>query len=104
MVDENLVSEATGRELRGFFVTVLERKHLTEWHRAQDAGEAAMRQFLRDFPVRVEADGEVTETILSASAQDLLVGGTLAQIERAVRQVTGSSPANTIMAVFPPYL
>lgn len=96
--------ETTGRHLRGFFLTVLEQKHLTDWHRAQDEGEEAMRAFLRSFRVRVEEHGEVTETTLSASAQELLVTGTLAQIERAVRLVTGSSNANTIMAVFPPYL
>lgn len=96
--------ETTGRHLRGFFLTVLERKHLTEWHRAQDGGEDAMREFLRTFRVRVEQDGEVTETVLAGSAQELLVTGTLAEIERAVRLVTGSSHASTIMAVFPPYL
>lgn len=95
--------ETTGRHLRGFFLTVLERKHLTEWHRAQDGGEKAMREFLQDFRVRVEADGEMTETTLVGSAQELLVTGTLAEIEGAVRLVQGSSNASTIMAVFPPY-
>lgn len=94
----------TGRHLRGFFLTVLEKQHLTDWHRAQDEGEEAMRAFLRDFRVRVEEDGEVVETTLAEQAQELLVTGTLVQIEQAVRMVTGSDHANVILAVFPPYV
>lgn len=93
----------TGRHLRGFFLTVLERKHLEAWHAAQDAGEDAMRKFLQGFQVRVEEDGRVSETVLVKDAQELLVTGTLAQIEQAVRAVEGSRHASTIMAVFPPY-
>lgn len=95
--------EHTGRQLRAFFLTVLDAKHLNDWHAVQDEGDEAMRDFLQGFRIRFEQDGELVESNLDEEARELLVTGTLAQIEQTIRLVEGSQKAKVILAVFPPY-
>ncbi|HWH05384.1 MAG TPA: hypothetical protein VNT23_02970 [Gaiellaceae bacterium] len=76
--------EAVGRELREFFLTLLEGSNL--------------REYLADREgyIHRHAEGGRDET------KRLLLEGTLGEIEQHVQRVTGSGNATPLMIVFPP--
>jgi hypothetical protein len=78
--------DTTGHELRQFFLDLLAEKNLQAYH--EDRAEYVRTR---------NGDG-----LIGDEATELLLDGSLREIEEHIKRVTGSANAWPVMVVFPP--